>query len=92
VAFFLIVEVVVPGTIHAADHPITLAELNRALERRVLEFLGSMGSGLEISARDGVVTIRGVVNSAAKRNLIEQRAAEIAGQKLDNQTRILVNN
>ena len=75
----------------AGERSIPVAELDAALVRRVREFAGpALAAKVEISAHDGRVVLRGTVDSAEKRRMLEQKAEEIAGQKLDDQTQIAV--
>jgi hypothetical protein len=83
----------VPATAQGNDGPISLSELDQALARRVREFLGpSMASRLEISVQNGQVTLRGVVETPKQRVWLEERAQEITGQKLNDQTSVAVKN
>jgi len=77
---------------YAGERSIPVAELDAALVRRVREFAGpALGARVEISAKDGRVVLRGTVDSAEKRRALEQKAEEIAGQKLDDKTQIAAN-
>jgi hypothetical protein len=75
-----------------ADEAISVAELDRALARRVREFVGpALSARLVINSHNGWVTLRGTVDSPEKRRGTEEKAEEIAGQKVVNQIQIAVN-
>ena len=89
VAVLLTAGVLFLEQVQGAERPIPVSELDRALVHRVREFVGpALAARVEIAAKDGRVTLRGTVDSAEKRRLLEQKAEEIAGRKLENQTQI----